>query len=244
MHLLHLFLFWHRQQQNAIRRAQRFNAAVPGRIAIDRATWKRCFPNRFLAAYVAIGGLFGIGFLCAYISGTPAGLWALAGSAFFSVFVLQDLIDAFALAKAQCERGCLVPARVLRADPFLIAVYSDLSQARDGPWPAVRIIKQPLERARGPRLRAATTSSRWPATSALPAKRNGTVSSRSQSSALPMTKTRLNRPSGVLRRPRFFVLGGAGALFTRRQALDRPGVHSLRKPEPWNWLGLLSKNRT
>ena len=139
----------------------------------------------------------------------------------------------------------MCPPEFLRADPFLIAVYSDLSQARDGSWPAVRIIKQPLERARGPRLRAGDNIVAL-------ARYIGTPGKKKWDSFEPVAIFCVTDDQDAIEQavrrlsaaPDFLSWAALERYLPDVKRLDRPGVHSLRKPEPWNWLGLLSKNRT
>lgn len=49
--------------------------------------------------------------------------------------------------------GCINPAKIVSAQPYLIAVSGDLGLRHGDPWPVIKIMPQPLARTGGRRMR-------------------------------------------------------------------------------------------
>jgi len=128
-------------------------ASLPGCLSVQYPAWVRCFPARtvpqmLLLALLLLGAL---GVLLATAAHSPLGLWPFGLGA---VALVRRLDFKFRLIREHFLHGCLNPGRVVSLDPPLVAVYTDMTHTPGQSWPAVKVLRQPLNRARGaqPRL--------------------------------------------------------------------------------------------
>jgi hypothetical protein len=128
-------------------------ASNPGRVRVDFAHYYRCWPT-----YPTVLALLPFAFM------VPALLWHWSfwiGTAL--CLVLNWLY--WSGARWQGLYGEVNPALVISADPYLIAVLTDMDTSGDGPKPAIKVLPHALQRMTGgpPVLntRLATVSMYW-----------------------------------------------------------------------------------
>ncbi len=125
-------------------------ASLPGQLTVQYPVWMRCFPAKTVPQLLLLALLLAgaAGLLLATHS--PMGLWPFGLGA---AALLRRLDFKFRLIREHFQHGCLNPGRVVSLDPPLIAVHTDLSHTAGQSWPAVKVLPQPLGRARGARPR-------------------------------------------------------------------------------------------
>jgi hypothetical protein len=133
-------------------------AYLPGRLPVQMDVYRRCFP---IEAYVMpfVLTVAGAGLI---MTAVALPIEAAARGAYWPVkFVLFTAgVGATLLwrglkmltgVREHFDHGCVTPAVVVSENPYLIAVYTDLSTYHGMSWPVIKIEAQPLEKARGPR---------------------------------------------------------------------------------------------
>lgn len=126
-------------------------ASRPGKIRVNWFVWVRCFPSLTVPKLAALA--FAVIASLAMLLAAPADAWGLIA---FSAIVIAGqsfiLWSQITLLSENFEYGCLNPARVVSVNPYLIAVYGDLTSQGDSVWPAIKILPQPLGKIRGRRM--------------------------------------------------------------------------------------------
>ena len=127
-------------------------ASLPGQVKVDLLVWMRCFPKQSLPGLACLGLVAALPIV--FLVAAPAGAWGIA--AFSSVLIAAQghaLWQKATKIKEQFRHGCTNPAWVVYVSPYLIAVYSDLGMREGDSWPVIKIVRMPLEKVRGRRLR-------------------------------------------------------------------------------------------
>jgi len=126
-------------------------ASLPGRTKVDLRVWIRCFPQETVPRLIRLALVLAIPTV--FLIAAPGSAW---GIVVFSLILI--LAQAYPLwrdmthIQAQFAQGCLNPAVVVCTQPYLIAVYGDLSLREGDSWPVIKILPQPLEKVRGRRM--------------------------------------------------------------------------------------------
>ena len=125
-------------------------ASLPGRIPVTLRVWLRCFPRKLLLPMGILVLIFApILFLMR--SGSVLGLVLTASvAAGLTLFVVWWQITRI---REHFAYGCINPAKVVSAQPYLIAVSGDLGLRHGDSWPVIKILPQPLDRTGGRRAR-------------------------------------------------------------------------------------------
>ncbi len=125
-------------------------ASLPGNITVNPLVWMRCFPAKTVPPAVLIALLIGLAVSLVVVNHSAAGVLPIGA---LCLYLGRRLNAQYRLMERKCSFGCLNPAKVVSVNPYLIAVYSDLTTRSGDFWPVIKIIRQPLERAAGPRLK-------------------------------------------------------------------------------------------
>ncbi len=112
-------------------------ASNPGRTAVQWPVFARCFPRWFIIFPAAILGAV---FLALTTGDTR--LWGIAVGAF--VMSLLGIMRT----QNQFNLGCVNPTQVVGKDPYLIAVYTDLTTGAET-YDVVKILEHPLQKMTG-----------------------------------------------------------------------------------------------
>jgi hypothetical protein len=112
-------------------------ASNPGRIRIHYRHFLRCYP-----AFPLFVACLPFAFI------PPALIWHWA----FWIGSVVGLLINYTFWRGvrwQGLYGDVNPAMVVATDPYLVAVFSDLATGREGDWPFIKILHQPLQRMAG-----------------------------------------------------------------------------------------------
>lgn len=112
-------------------------ASNPGRTAVQWPVFIRCF-SRWFIIFPAV--IVGAGLLA--LTTQDNRLWIIS----LSVFVIGLL--GIARTRSQFNLGCVNPTQVVGKDPYLIAVYTDLTTGGET-YDVVKILKHPLHKMTG-----------------------------------------------------------------------------------------------
>jgi hypothetical protein len=132
-------------QANSFQAGVETVASLPAQLELDVWHYLRCYPM----GYCRLGV---IGVACLFIAavclvGPRPGLamYPLLGCAGAAVFIYRHLRRA----RSGFMHGDACPAVVLSDDPWIVAVYTDLSTQGTTDHPAIKILRQPLSRMTG-----------------------------------------------------------------------------------------------
>jgi len=125
-------------------------ASLPGCLAVQYPAWVRCFPARTVPQIFLLALLLAGAMTLLLATHSPLGLWPFGLGA---AALVRRLDLKFRLIREHFQHGCLNPGRVVSLDPPLVAVYTDMTHTPGQSWPAVKVLRQPLNRARGARPR-------------------------------------------------------------------------------------------
>jgi len=121
-------------------------SSLPGQIRAQYLTWLRCFPGEGATMDIMVIGGFVTALVLMLV--VAHGMFYLAAVYLFAA--VRALHKRFAGVQRHFRNGCLCPGKVVSVEPYLVAVYTDMRCGKDS-WPVVKIVKQPLQRSRGPR---------------------------------------------------------------------------------------------
>lgn len=119
-------------------------ATNPAKLRVDYSPYLRCFPRDviLIALFLVFVPIL-IGLALFYRSVAPLFIclgFLLLWSGFL-LFHFWEVRDHFRV-------GNVNPAVVVSVDPYLVAVYTDMTMGA-GSWPAIKILRQPLDRMAG-----------------------------------------------------------------------------------------------
>lgn len=128
---------------NSLTLSNEAKASNPGLLRMNILKFVQCYPLELLLSM--LGGAIGIVLVIAF------GKNELPLPATIGICALMFVgVPIYALYKRrdQLWHGCICPAIVIAKDPYLIAVYTDLSKG-EGRYPAIKVVRQPLEKMTG-----------------------------------------------------------------------------------------------
>lgn len=124
---------------------------MPGQIKVDLRVWMRCFPQEVMPRLIRLALATAVPVI--FLIAAPGSAWGIAAFSFLLIAA-----QAFALwreatlLREHFKYGCINAAKVVSANPYLIAVYGDLGLHGGEPWPVIKIMRQPLGKVRGRRM--------------------------------------------------------------------------------------------
>jgi hypothetical protein len=116
-------------------------ASIPGNIDLQFLRYIRYFPW----AVAIPGGLALITIACAFVFGFKQPWTGLAAIGLAAI--LAQLALLYRDGQTHFRHGCVNPAIVIRTNPLVIAVYSDLSTSDENFHPAVKVMRHPRLRS-------------------------------------------------------------------------------------------------
>jgi hypothetical protein len=111
-------------------------ATNPGRVPLHYWHYFRCFPRYPLVL------------ACLVLVFILAAFWHWGFWAGVAIFLVANYLY-WSGARWQGLYGAVNPAVVVSTDPYLVAVFTDLTTEPGEHWPAIKVVRQPLQRMTG-----------------------------------------------------------------------------------------------